>query len=254
MKKKIFLFCLIALLFTGCTKKEDIIISEQEKNYSLEQKKLDCNLTNITFVDNNYIFANNQIYKYSINKKFSDSNSNCKIIVDDISNYKYIGVIYIPNVDKGLNKFFYNNKIYSLYDEGLVELEDDLNNVYWKNIIDPIKDNDIYYYNNGFYYTDKIINLSVGEDNQVIPIPENEKIIYANPYGRYIFTDKKAYITGIDKNDKCNEYEDIKCTYTLIETNNFNDFLSDFKNNISYFNGEYLVTKNNEIYFVRFNF
>lgn len=65
---------------------------------------------------------------------------------------------------------------------------------------------------------------------------------------KYIITNENVYEIGVDANDKCHIYEDVKCTYTLIKTNKLDDLLDNFKNNISYFDGKYLITKDNNIY------
>ena len=106
--------------------------------------------------------------------------------------------------------------------------------------------NELYYYNNGDYINDKEIVYYVVEEKYTIPL--KEKVLFFSRDLKYIITNENIYEIGVESNDKCHTFEDVKCTYTLIKTNKLDDLLEKFKNNISYFDVEYLVTKDNKIY------
>ncbi len=264
MKRKIkvgILLCLMLIIITGCSistenRKTEAKEELSVKNYKLKEIKLDCDLENITFVNSYSLISNNKIYLYS-NKKNSDTDSKCKIAMDD-AEYNYIGKVYYANIRKPEVFTTNGSDIYYFDTSGEVtKLTDsaDLINNYFE-ILEQYKLNDFYYYDNGFYVSDKEINYKTNGNSTILSIPENEKVLYATSFisakGQFVITDKNAYTFKIDKKDKCNEYEDIKCTYELVKTDLFESLLRDFNDNISFFDGKYLATKDNKLYTVNF--
>ncbi len=99
--KKIVITILTLLILTGCRNLKQIDNTETRKDnnfstqyFKLEKINLDCNLNNITFINEKHIIANNILYEYSANKKYEASNTKCKIIDNNASGYEYIGIIY----------------------------------------------------------------------------------------------------------------------------------------------------------------
>lgn len=198
-------------------------------------------MNNITFISEKHIIANNILYEYSANKKYEASNTKCKIIDNNASGYEYIGIIYknVPYPEC----FIKDGKLYNLNKSGFV-LVGFINkkDEYYKNILN----NEHFYYYYGSYINDKEIRYTVVEEEYTIPL--KEKVLFYSYDLKYIITNENVYEIGVDANDKCHIYEDVKCTYTLIKTNKLDDLLDNFKNNISYFDGKYLITKDNNIY------
>lgn len=243
--KKIALILMTLLILTGCRNSKEIDNTEAKKDnnfstryFKLEKINLDCNLNNITFISEKHIIANNILYEYSANKKYEASNTKCKIVDDNASGYEYIG-IYGHDVER----FIKDGKLYNLNKSGFV-LVGFINkkDEYYKNILN----NEHFYYYYGSYINDKEIRYTVVEEEYTIPL--KEKVLFYSYDLKYIITNENVYEIGVDANDKCHIYEDVKCTYTLIKTNKLDDLLDNFKNNISYFDGKYLITKDNNIY------
>lgn len=252
MKKNILtiLFSTILILcLSGCNSKKEGIVNDNKdnmvkKSYNLDEIKLDCNLSNILYINNRYILTQEDIYEYS-DKKFAETDTNCKIIAENDSNYKYIGVDYGEPV-------FINEKNKVIKTENGIVGSPRKNN---KNINDNYSAS-YFYQGDNFYVIDNKFYCTNDAICSDFEIPNNEKILYTADSSNipiFIITDKNQYLLGTNKNDKCHDYVNIKCTYELIETNIFDDFLNDYKNNIVYFSGEYLVTKDNKIYKVNFS-
>ena len=238
-----FMFWTILILcLTGCNLNKEIESNdniEDNKNYALEEINLDCNLQNVLYIDQKYIMTKEKIYEYS-DKKFTDTDTNCRVIVDDATNYKHIGIDYGEPIFK-TNE----NKIIKI-EQGNISLP--------RRSIDTNINASYFYQGDNFYIIDNnfyCINDAVCSD---IQIPNSEKILYTidSPESPiFIITEKNQYILDINQDDKCYNYVDSKCTYELIKTNIFDDLLNYYKDNISYFDGLYL-TKNNKIYKVIF--
>ncbi len=251
MKKKFvsILLCGIMILgLTGCKNNKQMVETTnlKNKNYTLKKLNLDCNLDNITFVNKKYIISNGRIYTYS-SKKFSETDTKCKLLSTDEKTYKFLG--YIPENVYSFDTFIDNNnqivKIYNNEIKSFYNIED---------IISKYMNNDFYYHNMRTEVTDTYWSFFYNQNDRKIEIPKDEKVLYyvKNQWPDTIITDKGAYTIGVDKNDKCHEYEDIDCTYKLQKTEKYNELLNDYKDNISYFDGEYLITTENIIYKVSF--
>lgn len=245
--KKIALILMTLLILTGCRNSKEIDNTEARKDnnfstryFKLEKINLDCNLNNITFISEKHIIANNILYEYSANKKYEASNTKCKIIDNNASGYEYIGIIHINATYP--EHFIKDGKLYNLNKSGFVLVNYDKKDEYFKNILN----NEHFYYYYGRYINDKEIRYTVVEEEYTIPL--KEKVLFYSYDLEYIITNENVYEIGVDANDKCHIYEDVKCTYTLINTNKLDDLLDNFKNNISYFDGKYLITKDNNIY------
>lgn len=79
MKKKIFLFCLIALLFTGCSSNSSKVYDEIESSgygvgWGGNPDGIVCNeIKDALYVDNNFFISNNgKVYKFNMTKLFSN--------------------------------------------------------------------------------------------------------------------------------------------------------------------------------------
>ncbi len=261
MKKKLLTVLLLIILllgFTGCGKKEQLKISNEtkEKNYELKQINSDCNLENITFLNKDVIVAEGKVYLYA-DKKYSETDTHCKNAVTDNPNDNFV---YLDNAHSSNynhpesfttdgNDFYYFD-----YDLNLKK-QSDISNV--SNILKNYRDNSFYYYSNGLEVTDKKIKYEYAtEKDTYVNTPSDEKILYAIDYingrGPFIITENNAYTLGVDKNDKCHEYEDVECTYVLKKTDIFDDLFKDFKNEIVYLSRDYLATKDNKMYKISF--
>lgn len=139
--------------------------------------------------------------------------------------------------------------LYSLKKSGFTLKKYDKEDEYYKNIINNYLHNELYYYNNGDYINDKEIVYYVVEEKYTIPL--KEKVLFFSRDLKYIITNENIYEIDVEGNDKCHTFEDVKCTHTLIKTNKLDDLLEKIKNNISYFDVEYLITKDNKIYKIR---
>ena len=258
--KKILAVLLCAVLIiglTGCSSKKQSRNENisKEKNYKLEQINSDCNLENITFLNENIIIANGKIYLYST-KKYNDTGNHCKLVITDnpTANFICLGRIYFDyhSLPEAFTTDGYN--LYSFKSsKSNLNLEVNISD-FDLEILKKYRDSSYYYYDISNYFTDKEIMYK----DTIINIPTNEKILYVaayhnNGFRTYIITDKNSYILGKNKNDKCYEYEDVKCTYKLIETDIFDEFFDEFKDKILYFNGEFLVTKDNKMYKLTFS-
>lgn len=252
--KKIIIIVLTLLMLTSCKDLNEKNNTEINKDnnlstqyFKLEEINLDCNLNNITFIIEKYIISNNVLYEYSTDKKYESSNTKCKVVDNNALGYEYLGIIY-DDYD-GIQKFIKDGMLYSLKKSGFTLKKYDKEDEYYKNIINNYLHNELYYYNNGNYINDKEIVYYVVEEKYTIPL--KEKVLFFSRDLEYIITNENVYEIGVESNDKCHTFEDVKCTYTLIKTNKLDDLLEKFKNNISYFDGEYLITKDNKIYKIR---
>ena len=102
---------------------------------------------------------------------------------------------------------------------------------------------DIYYYiegNNVYEYKLKYTNNGNKElvsETIIDTLPENENFVSLE--GRIIKTNTSFYKIGIKNQEECNKYEDITPIYGLVKLEN----ISSEYDKISYFNGNYIIYK-----------
>ena len=160
------LFCgTLAICLTGCnsTKKEDNT-DKETKTYTLEEINLDCDLNNITYINSYVLINNGQLNIYS-DKKYSDTNSNCKPV--DNNNYHYLGNIYWYNPTNPTAFTTNGNDIYYFnYSDELIKATP-INST-GQAILNDYKNNNFYKYDNGYFVTDEIVNYINGEKEYTI--------------------------------------------------------------------------------------
>ena len=267
----ILLSCTLIGILTGCQDKEDIV----EKNYSIKQiNSYDCLLDDITYFDMDYIISNSKLYLYST-KKNTITNNHCKVIYENANNYSFLGKIRTYSDGEYILFKDNSNNVFCVDNEGNISNYELNNYVNIKQIMNNHKIDYMYFINTTFnheqyfyYISGNSLYYQIGDKSAIIDIPKEEKIIYHgirsndndNIYNNndyydqllVLITDKNKYIVNLLEDDKCHEYEDIKCTYKLElkKTDMFNDLIIDFKNNIKYFNGKYLFTEDNKVYLI----
>lgn len=278
MKKRVIifivLFVLIAIVVLGCKKNQvntnnltnqNSINNQKTHNYMLQEidftNEMD-DLKQIIFFDMYdllIVYNEDGLYRYS-EKKYSNE-THWKKYDFNFDKYKFVGK------DGNELLFMANNKNIALVNlylnindrvEVYTDFRRDYVEMFWK------KYNLNLFYNESLYeiYDNKI----VVNNNEVVDIPNGDTIsnyYYINSnidvngtlYLNNIFLSKSGnyYYIGIDKDDKCNEYSDIVCKKVLIKIDLFKEILSDYRNNIKFFNGRYLITNSNKMYLVKYN-
>lgn len=241
-------------------------IPDDRSYYAGRMENYDCSLENVSYADTQFVVSNGVLYLIE-SKKNTETDTHCKPIYKNENNYKFIGMM---STAKDGTYFIYqdNNKIlgvdrfgtisdYKLRDyvdiEELIKTKS-ISHIYYTNTYNKyyyyVTDNSIYYYQEeqpGKRYESEVV------------IPTNEKVLY---YGIHngpttlrktmmLITDKNRYIIGISEDDKCHEYSDIKCTFSLIKTNVYDGILKEYKNRIVYFGNSNLIAKDNEFRYVK---
>ena len=273
MKKKIFVVLLViaTILLSGCGKDNDKPKVKYENYKARYIDNYDCPVDNVYDIKTgDYITDDYKIF-YISDKKNTETENHCKYRYKNPNNYRYLGSMdtysdgsYILYVDNHNNVIGFDNK-------------GNVNNNYKKIVdVDKIyKTKNIkyyYYYQRSigptleYYFNDKIIHyyLSSGY-NYDITIPEGEKIIHhgfhekeTQPYEHVrdlekyplmIITDKGRYNVGISDDDRCHEYDDVECTYTLVETRLYDHIFENY--NVRFFDGDTLITKGGSVYTIK---
>lgn len=254
MKKKIFLLCLIALLFTGCTKESvDNKINKKEKSQDkiLEGRKgleyeWDCeidlkDIKDISTFNSMFISKDGKLYEFSLTLKFSTTNNHCRKIDTDMTFEKFINGAII-STDK---------KIYGYYDGNFEErphgwtgafnyaLYDYNENVLIYDGRDGIygiaKDNKLYIYKTNDFSSDDI------KSEKVLYEFDNDEF-FVEAYGSIIKTNKAYYSYGIANRKDCEQYADIKCEYGIVK----DEELTEAYNDIFYTNNVYFILKESD--------
>lgn len=274
--KKLSLIILCLLCLCGCevkNKNKSNDNKENLKSYTLTEYVPPCDLDNISFIGGHVILSNNKLYVFS-NKKFSETNSNCKLL-DSEKTYSYVDFdgSNIPLNAPGITILLANDgKYYQV-----TNLED-INKVS-VSLFEKYENYEKFefYHNFGVLYAlnvsncfasdiaDNIISLSTIPDwiedaslkcgNDFIEIPNDEKMlmVYGSVGDYYFITNKNIYTVAKSENDKCDEYEDVPCTYVLKKSDMHKDFFDEYRDNMLFFGNGYLITKDNKIYKVEFN-
>lgn len=277
MKTKIFvIFICISVVLCGCVKnnnlkqaKEDDLVNSNENNNTNNNQKdyflieipytKDIKQIDYVIIDGygrKTIFADNKLYVYSEKKYLNETH--WKSVDFDLTGYRFIGIDVAEIMFMSQDSIaIFNGNVSTIEVYNKNDFYRDYTYKIWKNY------NDYIFYNYGINrINDGYIILN---DDKKIGIPENEVIINNYIINHRIFKNNELYIRdifysdknnfyyiGYDEKDKCNEYADVECEYKLIQINYFNNLLNDYQNNISYFDGHFLITKENKMYEVSY--
>lgn len=262
--KKIIIIILTLLTLTGCKNfKDDIFMEGYIKNDEVKVKTTCRALKNVLVYKNDYFITNDGTIYLLSNKKFSETNENCKKYDTNfkpakILNFSGVDVIFIVST---------NNKIYEItnvYDNEIKFREKEYND-----IPDYLFNDDVKYAYTGAYIavSDIIMDfLVLKNDGKLYRV--NIERTYTSEEGfyryniinnelfkdfgeekiqrfdtSYILTDKNVYIKSIT-NKECLEYADIKCNYDFVK----NDYLRQYMNSLVYVGFD---TESNDSYTVR---
>ena len=203
-----------------------------------------------------FISKDGDLYQFSLDKKYSNE-QNCKKYDSD---KKYDRFYIFPN-DRDLSLFVTNNgefkyldndknivDFYSIYEKSyssyISKLYNDNPNSYVKYVMGEDSYYNVYNVRDNKIYLKKISNLGVYINESVFaefPVDEN----FISLEGRIFKTNKAFYKVGITNQKNCSEYEDIECIEGLVKLED----VSNHYNDIEYFNGNYIIFKNdNNIY------
>lgn len=231
----------------------DSSLEDTLKDMGFEKKEFNCGfeLSDILEMsyknmdDSSYLLTlDNKLYEYDLDYKFSETNNNCRYI--DTNNIKInkfsLGNLY-PTDTNG--NFYVDENFLSQIEN--ISPEKKLKESYPSSTI-QIYDNEHSIIADG----DKAFKADKDGNQYEIYRDTNEKIskIYlAYLSEKKLFIETESYfeecsITEININN-CEDYKDIKCPTTFkCETMP----LSNFKSDIYYFNGETIITNNQEVF------
>lgn len=251
--------------------------SLEEKNNKYKTKyqkyewKCDVSMKEIKTIKDNgmmdiqpklFITKNGDLYQFSLEKKFSNE-QNCKKYETEIKfdhffiypNDRDLSVIvgnnnkyYSTNDNKELVEFCAEHCAYA-YKKSVSDMDKKYPNSYGKWIFNSsngdffdrlfyLKDNKIYTYDYQVGDTFKVLG-----EKEYSSLPDDE--LFVSIEGRIIKTSKAFYKIGIINQQQCSQYEDVDCVEGLLKL----DEISNHYNDIDYFNGNYIIFKNdNNIY------
>ena len=256
MLKKLLLIWLLVIM-CGCESnnlKDNEINSNdniekvlKENNYI--EKKLNCNfeladIKDITIknMDNHsyILLIDNSLYEYDFEKKYKESDNNCKLLDTNgnIITHFSLRNLYPTDLEEHIFMDNFNPKFLEYSPES------------------KIKDS----------YPNSTIQLYIGANSIIV---ENNKayLIYNNTKNEFIIDNDETIsnVYSINDNlvfiettnniydcnfveineDNCNEYVDIECprTFQCSKSN-----ITNYKNEILFFNGNFIITKNNTLY------
>ena len=127
----------------------------------------------------------------------------------------------------------------SSYNSYISRLYNDNPNSYVKYIMGADSYYKVYNVKENKIYLKKISNLGKYIDESIFAeFPTGENFVSLE--GRIFKTDKGFYKVGITNQKKCSEYEDVECIEGLIKIED----ISSHYNDIEYFNGNYIIFKN----------
>lgn len=199
---------------------------------------------------NMFITKSGELYEFSTQKIYSNEQV-CKKIDTDIKFDRF----HLFANDRDLSIIIsLDNKYYYYYDGKFQNYSYIINSSLLHKINDEHKNNfglydmgqisyDIYYYiegNNVYEYKLKYTNNGNKElvsETIIDTLPENENFVSLE--GRIIKTNTSFYKIGIKNQEECNKYEDITPIYGLVKLEN----ISSEYDKISYFNGNYIIYK-----------
>ena len=288
MKKKVsvsFILLILLILVSGCSKKDVIDDNKNmtftewaEKNIKIDNtiRKINCpeiNESSIMSGSSEIFITGNNIYKYNVDKLFSNG-KNCKLI-GTIDGAKPLTVNKDNAIDETgtLYNIFWQRVKNENYDG---DYEKDTFHDGWKEYLkrfnvnkQMISANDIYsydeerhipnyeiitYIDDGLYlYNIDSTNYSSNdypkgkEFRYKVNINDinDEKIIRL--YGSIVKTNKAFYILSSNptNNEECNKYADVKCEYEY--TLKKDEILTKYYDEILNITNEYFITKNYEL-------
>lgn len=239
--------------------------NKYKSKYQKNEWECDVKLTEIKTIKDNgmmdiqpkmFISKDGDLYQFSLDKKYSNE-QNCKKYDSD---KKYDRFYIFPN-DRDLSLFVTNNgefkyldndknivDFYSIYEKSyssyISKLYNDNPNSYVKYVMGEDSYYNVYNVRDNKIYLKKISNLGVYINESVFaefPVDEN----FISLEGRIFKTNKAFYKVGITNQKNCSEYEDIECIEGLVKLED----VSNHYNDIEYFNGNYIIFKNdNNIY------
>lgn len=232
-------------------------VDESVKNYDLSEIPYNNEIKDVHYVikdgfGRKTIFADNKLYVYSEKKYLNETH--WKSIDFDFTGYKFIGIDFNEVMFMSKNSIaIFNGNVQTIDAYNKKDFVRDYTDKIWKNY------NAYIFYNFGANtVNDEYIFLN-GEKK--IEIPENEAIVNNYIINDRIFKNSELYIqdifysnnnnfyyVGHDEDDKCNEYADVECDEKLIRIECFDKLLEDYQDNINYFDGHFLITKDNKMY------
>ena len=251
-------------LITGCEKKIDANnMNELDKLEKLKDKfesvewSCEISVSNIKTIKDNgmmeiqpkmFITNDGDLYQFSVDKKYLNG-TNCKKYD---SNEKFDD-FYIFPIDRDLSLFVTTTGDFKYLDKAgnLVDFYSIFIKKY-HSYIEKLYNDNRYNYVKYIMGYDSYYNVYNIKDNKVFlkqisssgyyknedlfaEFPNNENFISLN--GKVFKTNRNYYKVGITNEKECNEYEDVNCIEGIVK---FND-LEDEYDNISYFNGNYII-------------
>ena len=249
---------LIWLLFFMCGCKSNDL-KDYETNENIEnvlekdnyiEKNLNCNfeLTDIKDLtvknmdNHSYILLNdNSLYEYDFEKKYTESDNNCKLIDTNgniITHFSLSNLyptdleehIFFDNFNPKFLEYSPESKIKNNYPNSTIQLYNGANNA----II--VENNKVYL----IYNNEK--NEFIFNNDETI-----SNVYFVNDNLIFIETTNNIYDCNfiLINEDNCNEYVDKECpkTYQCKKSK-----FTDYKNEILFFNGKFIITKNNKLY------
>ncbi|MBE5806552.1 MAG: hypothetical protein E7313_07620 [Clostridiales bacterium] len=269
MKRNIVLFFMMIIIITGCSSnsainngKSNISDSQNEINISEEKLKSQygsmewkCsvplnNISDISGFDHMFITKNGDLYLFSFTQLFSSTNDYCKKVDSDYKFERFINGA-IVTIDNKLLAYHNGNFVermvgwtgafdYSKFDQYS-------NMILFSKNFDPNQ-------NYAVVEGKEVFELNNIYDNEYVPIGVNKVKIgqlnntenYVGGYYQIIKTTENYYMYSIINKEQCDMYADVECEYGLKRI----DDISDEYENILYYNGKYIIFKDdiNHIY------
>ena len=271
---RILLLIIITCGLLGCNNKnkKDIIGDNKENqeldlygipsivNYSEGMQgyvKYDINcdeILNAVDVYDHYFISSGTLYEVNFHKKFSDSNTNCRVIDNSIKYKRFLGG------DNYLNPYLLSEEnILYKYEEGKILVENSfklpqkyinkLDDIYASRVNysderDFVNNGKFDYFlldNNNIYYLGKQFD----KEQLVFTVNNNEKII--SLYGNIIKTNTKYYsfYGKITNEQECTEYADVECQK---EIKFYEDGINKYYDKVKFYKSPIVIDDNNNIY------
>lgn len=268
MKNKMILVTLIIFgmfLITGCEKKIDVSnnLKEPDKFEKLKEKlesvewSCEISVSDIKTIKDNgmmelqpkmFITYNGDLYQFSVDKKYSNG-TNCKKydFNEKFENFyiypndRYLSLLVTTTGDfKDLDEDGNLVDFYSLvpkeYNAYIEKIYNENHNNYVKYITGHYGYYNVYNIKDNKVFLKQISDSGRYKNEELFAeFPNNENFISLN--GRVFKTNKNYYRVDITNEKECNEYEDVNCIEGLVK---FDDLENEYEN-ISYFNGNYII-------------
>lgn len=265
--KKIIIFLICCICITGCSNnsainsdksnisdsQNDINIGEEKikSKYSSMEWKCSVPLNNISDIsgfDQMFITNDGDLYLFSFTQLFSSTNDYCKKVDSDYKFKRFINGT-IVTADNKLLAYYNNNFIerfggwtgafdYSKFDRYS-------NMILFSKNFDPN-------HNYAVVEGKEVFELINIYDNEYVPIGVNKVKIgelkntedYIGGYYQIIKTTENYYMYSIVNEERCNMYADVECEYGL---KRIDDVSNEYKN-ILFFNGKYIIFKDDLVH------